>query len=152
MQPLTYILTLAVAYLGIIGGLILAKIAEEELKDGRKYFLLLQNILLMLALTFMLMFNKLNIILSSAIGVVVFILLIYFGKGYGKYIPKIAYVLFGFIFYFSSKIESLFIIESIIIFLYGLPTGSFDYKKKVYKILLSYSPFMILGLVLYLIG
>ncbi|MDP7141108.1 MAG: hypothetical protein QF362_02790 [Candidatus Woesearchaeota archaeon] len=152
MLPLTYILTLAVAYFGIVGGLILGKIAEEELKEGRKYFLLLQNILVTLALTFMLTFNKLNIILSSFIGIVVFLCLIYFRKRYEKYVPKITYVLFGFIFYFSSKMQELFIIESIVIFLYGLPTGSLDFKKKIVKILLGYSPFVMIGLVLYLVG
>tara|TARA_Y100000310_G_scaffold209958_1_gene210570 strand:- start:865 stop:1329 length:465 start_codon:yes stop_codon:yes gene_type:complete len=153
MQPITYILTLAVAYFGIVGGLILGKIAEEELKEGKKYFVLLQNVLVALALTFMLMFNKLNIIVSSVIGAGVFLFLIYLKKRYEKlYIPKIAYVLFGIMFYFSSKMKSLFILESILIFLYGLPTGSLDFKKKVVKTLLGYSPFVILGLVLYLTG
>tara|TARA_Y100000310_G_scaffold92935_1_gene90521 strand:- start:1486 stop:1947 length:462 start_codon:yes stop_codon:yes gene_type:complete len=152
MQPITYILTLAVAYLGIVGGLILGKIAEEELKEGKRYFVLLQNVLFTLALTFMLVFNKLNIIVSSVIGAGVFLCLIYFRKRYEKYVSKIAYDLFGVMFYFSSKIESLFIIESILIFLYGLPTGSLDLKKKVVKVLLGYSPFVIIGLVLYLIG
>jgi hypothetical protein len=48
--------------------------------------------------------------------------------------------------------QELFIIESIVIFLYGLPTGSLDFKKKIVKILLGYSPFVMIGLVLYLVG
>jgi len=149
MQPSTYILTLAVAYLGIIGGLILAKIAKEELKDGKKYFLLVQTLLSTLIIGFFLYFYNLNIILVFLISFIALAFLFYFRKH--KHLPKLSYILFGFVFYFSSKIEALFILESILIFLYGLPSGSLDYRKKIVKVLLGYLPFLILGLLLYLI-
>jgi len=41
------------------------------------------------------------------------------------------YLLLGTIFSISSKLPELFIIESVLIFLYGVPTASLVFKRKI---------------------
>ncbi len=149
MNILNYSLTAVVSYLGLFVGLILALMAKEEMKDGRKYFLFLQKLILLLVFVFLLVFINLNYILVLLILAFILVYLLR-RKNELMYI----YIILGVIFYLSSKTLNLFVIESSLIFLYGIPTGSLlrkrDEKGTVMGILKNVG-FVIVAIVLFLI-
>ena len=98
------------------------------------YFILLKKILFFLILASFLFFYKIDFILSAILLILIIILMLNKKMNLSK--SHLIYFIFGLIFYFSyfSKIFNLFIIESILIFLYGIPTSSLilNLKKKTY--------------------
>jgi len=127
-MPINYFLSSIVCYFGLLLGIYLIKFAPEEQKPGAKYFVFMKKILLLLMIAFFLFFHKLNIIL-----IFVILFLVSFVLSYKKAVLEksaLVYFFLGIIFFFSSKIENLFIIESVLIFLYGVPTASLDVKLK----------------------
>ncbi len=129
---LNYFLVSIIAYLGLFLGVILIKLAPEEQKPGKKYFILFKKILFFLILASLLFFYEINIIFSVILLVFIFILM--FNKKIRLDKAYLIYFLLGIVFYLSSKIFNLFIIESILIFLYGIPNSSLELnlKKKNY--------------------
>ena len=136
MNAMIYFSTMIVAFCGIIAGFIVANMAKEELRPGRKYFSLMQDFLIVLMLFFLLEFYKLNILIIVPILLVVFLLLFYF-KNSVKTANMVIYSLLAVIFYLSSKSINLFSLEASLIFLYGLPTGSLISNEKIKNILKS---------------
>ena len=131
---LNYFLASIIAYLGLLIGIILIRLAPEEQRPGKKYFVLLKKILFFLILVFLLFFYKINIILSLALLVIVIALMS--NKKINLRKSALVYFLLGIIFYLSyfSEIIDLFVMESVLIFLYGIPAASLDLKKKNYPI------------------
>lgn len=127
MNILNYSLTAIISYLGLFIGFLLAVIAKEELKPGKKYFIFLQKIILLLIFIFLVVFIDLNYILVLLILSFIIISVFKRKKEFNE-LPYI-YIILSVIFFLSSKILNLFIIESSLIFLYGLPTGSLLTKK-----------------------
>jgi len=132
-MPITYLnyfLASIIAYLGLLLGIILIKFAPEEQKPGIKYFILLKKILFFIALVAILFFHKVNIIFTSILLFFVFILML--NKKINLSKSELVYFFLGILFFFSSRISNLFVIESVIIFLYGIPNASIILKKKNY--------------------
>lgn len=127
---LNYFLASIIAYLGLLLGIILIKFAPEEQKPGIKYFILLKKILFFIALVAILFFHKVNIIFTSILLFFVFILML--NKKINLSKSGLVYFFLGILFFFSSRISNLFVIESVIIFLYGIPNASIILKKKNY--------------------
>ena len=152
MNLLNYSLTAVIAYLGLFVGFILAIMAKEELKAGKKYFLFLQKIILLLIFVFLLIYIDSNYILVLLLLVFIIIYLLKRKRKFNE-LPYI-YIILAVIFYLSSKNLDLFVIESSLIFLYGLPTGSLmttkDKKETVINILKNI-PFVLIAIILYLI-
>ncbi len=113
------ILTLLIALSGFLVGLILKKIAEEEIKPGRIYFIWMQNILLILAIIFFTYSFNLNLLLLIGIGLIITGAVVLFR-------PKaiIGYPVLLILFILSIKNTNLLMIISSIIFLYGLPSAA----------------------------
>ena len=130
MNYLTYFLAPIIAYLGLLLGIILIKLAPEEQKPGKKYFILLKKILFFLIIAFLLFSYRINYIFSAILLLFIIILMSTGKLNLSKSI--IVYILFGFTLYFSYKIPDLFIIESILVFLYGIPNASLMLKKNNY--------------------
>ena len=153
MQLLNYSLISLISFSGLLIGMILAFTAEEELKNGKKYFLLLQKLILLLILIFLLNFFNINLYLRITIYIL-FIALITFSIK-----SQIIYPILAVVFFLSSKNPGLFITNSILIFLYGFPTGSLFAKKLIKKkklfvlknIFLSYFWFVAIAIALRLI-
>ena len=124
MEILNYFLALIVSFSGIFVGMLLGYIAKEELKPGKKYFIWMQNIILILAAIFVLYSFHLNIILSIIIGLLITLGIIYFK-------PKavIGYILLAILIFISIGNTNLFILTSSLTFLYGFPTGSLILTK-----------------------
>ncbi|MBW2975511.1 hypothetical protein KY366_07355 [Candidatus Woesearchaeota archaeon] len=156
MNTLNYSLTAITAYLGLFAGFILAAIAKEELKQGKRYFIFLQKIILLLVFVFLLAFIKLDYVLLLVILSFSVICLLRRKKGFNE-VPYI-YIILSVIFYLASKKPGLFVIESSLMFLYGLPTGSLAAKsggkkerKRAVIDILKNIVFVALAIVLYLI-
>lgn len=126
MKFLIYFLTSLIVFLGIFIGVVLALAAKEELKAGRKYFILMEDIILLLIISVLFVFYA-HIYLVYYIAVLL-IFLLYFN--YKKFNcvnikkPYLAYSILAIIFFLSSKKPELFVIEASLIFIYGLPAGS----------------------------
>jgi len=132
MDFLNYFLISLVVYLGLLIGIILSFMAKEELKDGRKYFILLHNIILAFVLFFILEFFNVNVFLALFLPLILIVVLFYFNEIYKK--SYVVYVLFGIVFYFSSKNINLLLIISSLILFYGFLISSLqiNFKKKNY--------------------
>jgi len=152
MNVLNYSLTAVIAYLGLFIGFILAITAKEELKAGKKYFIFLQKVILLLIFIFLLLFIDLDYILVLLILAFIIVAVLKRRTKFNE-LPYI-YIILAVIFYLSSKKLNLFIIESSLIFLYGLPTGSLltkrDKKETVINILANI-PFILIAIILFLI-
>ncbi|MBW2988726.1 hypothetical protein KY358_00245 [Candidatus Woesearchaeota archaeon] len=122
MNLLNYSLTALIAYSGLFAGIILAVIAREELKQGKKYFILLRKLLLLLAFVFLLAYLGLTPLIALLILLFMAVLLIRRKKRFDEQ-PYI-YIILSAVFYLSSGNLALFSIQSSLIFLYGLPTGT----------------------------
>ena len=152
MQFLNYLLALIISFSGLIIGLALAIIAKEEISPGKKYFIFLQKAILLLIFIFLIYFLKLNLINWIIVLLFIFIYLIKYQ--WNKKINESFYIylILSIIFYISSKSLNLFIIESSLIFLYGLPTGTLSTaknKKESIINILKNMLFIILAIILF---
>ncbi len=99
-------------------GIILAKIAEEELELGEKYFVFLKELILFLGIIFWIDMLGLNIIYFIVISVIVYLII----KNYD--LPtRWGYLFLIIIFFMSINNKNLLLIESILMFIYGLVTA-----------------------------
>ncbi|MCP3682492.1 MAG: hypothetical protein GY861_07355 [bacterium] len=148
---LSFILASFIAFLGLIAGTIIAIFTQEELPTGRKYFFLLQKLILAaIAVLFVNVFD-----IHIALKVILYAIIIgLLAVGVPK--SQFLYPALGIILFFASK-SSLFTIEALLIFLYGFPTGSLLFKKKgnkilgVLKIALQHISFVIIAIALYVL-
>ncbi len=150
MSILEFFLASLIVFVGIPTGIIVGKIAKEELKDGKKYFLRFQSILFALIVFFVLELYKVHIVISIIASLLVLFLSI-------KIKEKYAYIIFAVVLALSIKRIDFFVIESALIFLYGLPTGSLiilNCKYKIQKSLLGlfgYVHFLIISNLLFVL-
>jgi len=130
MELLNYAITAILVSIGIISGVILGKMAKEELKPGKKYFALIQTAIIFIMIVYASMFN-----LSAYVSVILaFLLLLKLSHFKFTEEPKplfyyIAYAFFAFTFFEASRSASLIIFPSLI-FIFGLPTGSLLLMRK----------------------
>jgi len=151
MAFLNYVLVAIIAAIGLICGYFIAKIAKEELKEGRKYFIFLKRILLALILFFLLLGFEVYILLSLIVSVLFLFFILYFFKNIVKK-NVLIYLILALVFFFSVKTKFFLIISSLI-FIYGFPTGSlmFYQKKKEMALARPLIVFLIIAILLYLI-
>ena len=125
MAILNYILALIGAFSGLFVGMLLGYITKEELKPGKKYFIWMQNIILILAAIFVLYSFQFHIILFILIGLILTLALIYFK-------PKaiIGYIILAVLILLIIEDTNFFLLTSSLTFLYGFPTGSLILTKK----------------------
>lgn len=170
MQLLNYALTALVANAGIVFGILLVYIAEEEIKPGRNYFIIMKNLMIAMILAAIMHMFISSIILISIVSAL-FIALLFFidykiirldlkiGKNRAKIMVECitriaAYALMGAAFYISSRDITYFIIVSSLALLYGFPAGSLalDTKKaNKLKVILTSSSFFVIAMLLYII-
>lgn len=152
---LNYFLAAIIAYLGLLLGVILIKLASEEQKPGRKYFILLKKIIFFFILAFLLFLYKVNIFLSLIL--LSFILILMSNKKINLSKSPLVYFSLGVIFFVSyySEIFNLFIIESILIFLFGVPNASLILnlkKRNYYEVFIKNLWFFVPVIILYFAG
>ena len=131
-MPADYFLAPILSYLGLLAGIILVLMSPEEQKPGKRYFTLLKKILFFLSIFVFLFFIGINTILLAFLAVLLALLL-----SWEKMPVKndmLAYLIFGIIIAMSYASQQYFMIQSVIVFIYGLPASSFafDARKKNY--------------------
>lgn len=152
MSLIQYILILITCYLGIIGGYFLAIIAPEELKKGRKYFVFLGKIIIILIISFLIWHQGINYFTGFYMALILLVCIL--SERYMEYIyPLTAIALF----LSKESMESL-IYQSSFIFILGMVMGSLfmaeheknekiENKIKLFFLLfLRYIFFVIIGL------
>ena len=128
MDIIIQIIIILIIFLGFPLGILLARISPEEIKTGKRYFKVIQTILLVFILFFLLNYLNLNIIFSLLITLVTFFLLFYWPKEKSF----LFYLFLPLIIYFSKNNFNLFALQSSLIFIFGIVTGSLfaQVKKK----------------------
>jgi len=147
MTFLTYSLAAIIAFSGLIVGSILALRTKEEMPTAKKYFPLLQKILYVAIIAVFLNHFKVGIIIKVIIYAIV-IFAILRAKVLNSY-----FIIAVFFFFLGQSEKSLFMI-SLLVFLYGFPTGSLlvIYSKKmkwpeaVKKIILKHGIFLVVAI------
>ena len=130
MEILNYFLISLIVYLGLVIGIVLAFMAKEELKPGKRWFLLLHNIILAFILFFILEFLNVNVYLILLLPLALIVFLFKYSELYRK--SWVIYILLGIIFYLSSKnINQLLIISTLMLF-YGFLVSALQFQKKDY--------------------
>ena len=149
---LSYFLASLIAYLGLLAGIILVRMAPEEQRPGKRYFILLKKILFFTVFIPVLYYYKINIIFSLAL--LSFVAALMLGNKLKLDKSYLICFLLGIFFYLGSRFIDLFVMESVLIFLYGIPNASlmFSLKKKNYsEVLIKNLPFFIPVAILYII-
>ncbi|MBW2980340.1 hypothetical protein KY360_02910 [Candidatus Woesearchaeota archaeon] len=160
---LSYSIAAVVTYLGLVAGMLLAFFTEEELKAGRKYFILLQHVCFISIIAGLFYYFFINKLISEliiiAILFVILALTCYFSAVKLKKSKRkpiiISYIIYAVLavgFYLSSKVIGMHIIISSLIFIYGLPAGTklTDPKKKLksFWIILSHIFYVAIAIIL----
>ncbi|MFH1848940.1 MAG: hypothetical protein ABH879_02015 [archaeon] len=138
-----YLLALLAAHAGLYFGMALALISPEEIGPGRKHFVRVQHVLLLIMLA--LLFYSSGPVVAVPLAVLTAILFRH---------QEAAYALLSLI--FLAMYDSGFAVHSgFLIFLYGLPAGTLASENKHAWQAFSYLArhylwFILLGIVLYL--
>tara|TARA_B100002003_G_scaffold179876_1_gene167851 strand:- start:91 stop:513 length:423 start_codon:yes stop_codon:yes gene_type:complete len=115
--------------------------AKEELKSGKKYFILVHNILLAFILFFILEYINANPFVILLLPLVFVIFLFKYTLTYSK--SHVLYPILGGLFYIVSSNTNQFLLMSTLIFFYGVVVGTLQFDmKKTKKITNLYSVLM----------
>ena len=151
MQFINYFLAAVLSWLGIIGGVILLKIAPEEKKSLSKIFKAVSNASIVLIFIFAFIYHDsiVEIALLLAYGTLLFFAS---GKIDRMKILMVSYAVLGLIFYYSWGTAGG-IINSCLIFIFGIGMGSqlYNPRKKNYSFLLYSMTFLIVASFMFLI-
>ena len=154
MEYLNYLLAVVICFISIYAGFFLALIAKEELKAGNKYFLVFQKAILAVVVV-----STIFVIDNVYVSFILLGVLVYF-MFIAHHVKDIfIYLLFGVLLYLNSQYGNLFLMQSALVFLYGLPAGSLltfkMIRRKKSKILTSifmkYIWFVVVALVLFMV-
>jgi membrane-associated HD superfamily phosphohydrolase len=151
MNLLNYSLISILSFLGLIAGLIVMASAKEEQRPGRKYFEIIQKLALLSIIISLFYFIGLNLIILILISLII---IIYLQKYKNPKLKESYYIfpLLGVILYQSSNNPDFLFLQSALIFLYGLITGSMLMKKgENLKTVLKSTSFLFVTILLYLI-
>ena len=153
MQFITYFSASIISYLGLLIGIILIKIAPEEQKPLHRHFTILRYLLLFLIFLFAAFYYSNNIFFLFIL-VAYFLLIIFIEHKLNDMAKKSMIISgsLGAVFHLSSVNPNLFVIESSLLLLYGIPTASLIYKireRNHYKLLLYNSAFLFVANLLY---
>ena len=155
MQFINYFFASVVSFLGLLIGIILVKIAPEEQKPLEKYFVLLRRILLLLIFIFLMFYyiGKVFYILTLA-SYLAFLLFVEYKLDDSIIKSMLIYTVLGILFFASASNLNLFVMDSSLILLYGIPTASLMYSRKdknYARVFLTNLGFIIVSAILFFI-
>jgi hypothetical protein len=146
---LSYILTSIIAYLGLVAGIIIIHFAKEEQKAGMPYFLLFQNLLACISVSFLVFFLGWNIFINISLTFLALLVLFLI-----KSVRKAYYIypILGLFLFLAYDDPSHLAIQASLVFLLGLPTSALlynqkDTKKSIFRIIVFHLGFFILAIV-----
>ena len=145
MQSIIFFLSSLITFSGLIFGILLIKTTSEEQKPLGNYFNLSRSAMLILIsgliLPFLYLYKKILFFIS-----IPFILFL-FSKN-----TIYTYSTLGIIFYLSSKNINLFMVNAVIIFIYGMVYSAITYNKKkqnALNIIFYNAPFLLISNILF---
>lgn len=123
------LLILLISLTGILFGLILARIAPEELRPGKKYFSFLKRVIFVVIFFFgsYHLLEKLFVLIPFLILMVIIFVIGLYSRN--SYLEIINYSLFVVPYFFLTEPTAHLLLASLI-FLYGFPTGTLMGKIK----------------------
>jgi len=131
MEAITYVLAVLVTFLALFLGMLLARLTKEELKPGDKYFKFAKVVLLIIITVISLTISFLNRHIATFAIILILFIILFFTKKRKK--ETYIYALYGFIIHYSAGYINLFLLESSLIFIYGLIAGTLITKKFINK-------------------
>jgi hypothetical protein len=139
MELVEFLIVLLLSTLGLVAGLIVGNFSREEWKDGKKYFLWAQDIIILALIYFLWSANVLTLLVLWPV-VLLFALMLLHPEWVSEHTKLLkglrtgffSWVLFGFVL-FSVKESSVFQMIAILIFLYGIPEGTLALMEKGWK-------------------
>ncbi len=159
MSFLKYFFAVLICFSGLIFGHLVSKIAREELAAGKKYFILVQNILLGMMLFSILQLFQIGIVISIVLAVLFSFLASMF-RNFDRNI--FFYLTFGVVLFIASRNFEIFLIVSALIFIYGFPTSALlmegpksrikVLRNPIARIFLYFIWFVFVSIALYLSG
>ena len=147
MNFMNYFLVSLIVFAALVSGMIIRYFTKEEMKEGEKYFILLQRLLALIIVGVFLYFIDTKIYWIIIALFVVSTLIYQFDVKLPVY-----YVFFGAFFFFSSKEANFFLIMSSLMFLFGFPSGSLIKKEDVKKNLLLSCLFFLSAFAFYFVS
>ena len=147
-----YGLAALVSYLGLVAGLIISFLAREELKEGQRYFVLLQHSVVVVVFLVFMRVLEMNTVLSVFFAVVL-VLALESTKRFDT--SMIVYPILAVVLFFSRATQNSLFVTSALVFVYGLATAAMqlDVNKKNYlKVLGKNIGFVVVSVVLFLIS
>jgi len=118
-----------ISFLALPTGYILAGMAKEELKPGKRYFILAQKVVLILLIIlfiiYLLILNNLILLVNIILSIILFYLNNRFIKNpkKNKKILSIIYLLFLISSILAIKHKDLLMLHSLLVLIYSLSTG-----------------------------
>jgi len=131
MNLMIYALTAVIVLLGFPIGIFLKKVTGKEVKQAKKYFILLKNLLVSAVITVFLFAIYSNFVFLLLSFIILFIVSSSYSKMKYDYVT---YLLFLAILFFAQNYIRIFYICSVLMFFYGFVRGSLSEKKSFGKI------------------
>lgn len=119
MEIIPILIAGLIALLGYPIGMFIARMTKEELKPGRKYFVWISNIMIILSSAFALYFLNINFIIAIVSAIIITIAVSLLNPK-----PLIGYPILIVDFMIASSGNSLLLIISTFIFIYGLSSAA----------------------------
>ena len=119
-----------ISFIGLLIGILLAKLSPEELKPGKKYFILLKKIILIAIVISIIYYSKL-----SLFG-------LFIGAFIGYFFKK-EYFYFGLALVVSLQLTKFNILLASLIFIYSLPYGTLLKKNIIKEININLALFLL---------
>ena len=141
---LNYFATLFVVFLGLPVGYLISYLAKEELKPGKKYFILFKSVLFSLILMSFFSYINLSFYIIIPLTFFIFVGIFFWLKKYNTIYNEIFFSCILAIIY----AESFSPIISVLLFSFFIVSSALDYKKGILSILLTRILFLIIGFIL----
>jgi hypothetical protein len=141
-----------VAYMGLVAGLVISFLAREELKEGQRYFVLLQHSVVVVVFLVFMRVLAMNTVVSVFFAVVL-VLALQSTKRFDTSV--IVYPLLAVVVFFSRVTQNSLFVTAALVFVYGLATAAMqlDVKKKNYLLVLGKNiGFVVVSVILFLIA
>lgn len=133
MELVPFLLTVFISSLGLLGGIIIAMFAKEELRSGEKYFLIAENVILTLLLILAWQQQLFALPIIAAITALTVVLLLPTRKMPPAFArlrtSPVASVLLTLYLFKSQDLETMSLFASLA-FVYGIPSGTLLYMRQ----------------------
>ena len=137
-----------IVYAGLIAGMVIAWMAQEEIKPGKRYFILMHDILVAAIAYLVLESLKIHPLISLITPIIVLCALVYHQNACTK--SPFIYLVLGIALALSSS-SRLFLPVASLIFFYGFLIGSLqiDLKRRNYLAILAKNLVFFAGIIVF---